>query len=254
MPARCWRLARMAAHLARGLAITAVRFPGLPWEGRRTEIRRWSRKLLTIMGVQVRQIHHPEALPGRCMLVMNHISWLDVFVLLATHPGIFVAKSEIRGWPLAGRLCAAVGTLFIERGSSRAVRHVNRAMVEALQDHVIVSIYPEGTTTDGRSLHKFHAALFQPAIDAGATLLPVALRYTGRAGGHCEAIEFVGETTFVESLWRTSAEKVIVAELIWLPGEPGVGRDRRELAEVMHQRIAQSLGVPSVHHHHVAKN
>ncbi|HXC39784.1 MAG TPA: lysophospholipid acyltransferase family protein [Burkholderiales bacterium] len=243
----------MAAHLARGLAITALRFPGLPWEGRRTEIRRWSRELLTIMGVQVRQIHHPDALPERCMLVTNHISWLDVFVLLATHPGIFVAKSEIRGWPLAGRLCAAVGTLFIERGNRAAVRHVNRAMVEAMRDHVIVSVYPEGTTTDGRSLHKFHAALFQPAIDAGATLVPVALRYTNRAGGHCEAIEFVGETTFVESLWRTSAEKVIVAELTWLPGEPGAGADRRHLAEVMHQRIAQALGVPSVQHHYVSR-
>jgi 1-acyl-sn-glycerol-3-phosphate acyltransferase len=243
----------MAAHLARGLAITALRFPSLPWEARQKEIRRWSRQLLAIMGVQVRQIHPPHSLPERCMLVMNHISWLDVFVLLAIHPCIFVAKAEIRGWPLAGRLCAAVGTLFLERGSRGAVRHVNRAMVEAMGNHMIVSIYPEGTTTDGRGLHRFHAALFQPAIDAQATLVPVALRYTDGTGGHCHAIEFVGETTFMESLWRTSAEKTIVAELTWLPGLSSQGRPRRELAEAMHDAIARSLGVPSLQHHHVVR-
>lgn len=242
---RCLRVLRLAVHLAAGLGTMSFRFPGLSAPRRRAEVRRWSHKLLTILGVRIHAANHPAALPPCCMLVTNHISWLDVFVVLASHPSVFVAKSEIRGWPVVGWLCERAGTLFIERGNRGAARRVNAAIVAALQKGTVVSVYPEGTTSDGRRLGRFHAALFQPAIDAGATLLPLALCYTDRNGRHCSATDFVGETSFAESLWSTTSARHIVADLQWLAPVDCSGRERRELARETAAAIAAALRVPA---------
>lgn len=241
---RCLRILRVALHLLRGLVIALFRFPRLSPTRQRGEVRRWSRQLLTILAVRVHATNHPDELPPVCMLVTNHISWLDIFVVLASHPSVFVAKSEIRQWPLVGWLCARVGTLFIERGRRSATRHVNAAIVTALQGGTVVGIYPEGTTSDGLSIGRFHAALFQPAIDAGATLVPLALRYTDRNGRHCSATDFVGDTTFVESLWSTTSARTIVADVQWLAPLVCAGRERRELARQAEAAVAAALSVP----------
>ena len=110
------RLARLALHFARGLAIVWLHFPRLSETARHAAMRRWSRKLLAILSVSLRESNVPKALPPRCMLAMNHISWLDIFVIDAHFPATFVAKSEIRNWPVVGWLCTHVGTLYIERG------------------------------------------------------------------------------------------------------------------------------------------
>lgn len=240
---RCLRILRVALHLLRGLTIVLFRFAGMAPDRQRSEVRRWSRQLLTILSVRVHATNHPDTLPPVCMLVTNHISWLDIFVVLASHPSVFVAKSEIRQWPLVGWLCARVGTLFIERGRRSATRHVNAAIVRALQGGTVVGIYPEGTTSDGLSIGHFHAALFQPAIDAGATLQPLALRYTDRQGRHCSATDFVGETTFLESLWSTTSARMVVADLQWLAPVDCKGRERRELARQTEAAVAAALGV-----------
>ena len=241
---RCLRILRLAAHLAAGLGTMSFRFPGISAARRRAEVRRWSHKLLTILGVRVHAVNHQATLPPCCMLVTNHISWLDVFVVLASHPSVFVAKSEIRGWPVVGSLCERAGTLFIERGNRGAARRVNAAIVSALQEGTVVGVYPEGTTSDGQRLGRFHAALFQPAIDAGATLLPLALRYTDRNGRHCSATDFVGDTSFGESLWSTTSARHIVADLQWLAPINCAGRERRELARETAAAIAAALRAP----------
>ena len=125
-PLRLARLARLALHLARGLAITMTRYPRLSPPAQRGEVRRWSRQLLAILSVKLDAGNAPDFLPPRCMLVMNHVSWLDVFVINAWMPATFIAKSEVRDWPLIGALCVRTGTLFIERGR-RAAAHLLEA-------------------------------------------------------------------------------------------------------------------------------
>src|SRR5256885_12496631 len=83
---RLFRLARRALHLRRGLAIAWLRYPKLTEAQRQTEKRRWSRTLLSILSVSVREKNSPKELPDSCMLVLNHISWLDVFVIDARFP------------------------------------------------------------------------------------------------------------------------------------------------------------------------
>lgn len=182
-------------------------------------------------------------MPPRCVIVSNHISWMDIFVLAANYPAVFVAKSEIRRWPLVGWLCQRAGTLFIERGRSSSARRTNATIAAAIESGSLISIYPEGTTTDGKGLAHFHAALFQPAIDSQAIIQPVALRYRDRQGNYCGAPNFVGETTFLQSLWHTTAEPRILADLQFLAPITSVGRDRRTLARDAHAAIAGSLAL-----------
>jgi 1-acyl-sn-glycerol-3-phosphate acyltransferase len=245
---RLFRLARVLLHLLRGLAVASVMFPWLPKAARDVRKRRWSRKLLSILSVSVRERNAPEKLSDRCMLVLNHISWLDIFVINARSPATFIAKSEIRNWPLVGWLCTLVGTLYIERGKPSAARQASRVIVAELERGVLIAVFPEGTTTFGRSLEPFHAALFQPALDAEATLQPVALRYLDAAGRHTDAAGYVGETSFLETVWTIVSTRHIVAELNLLAPLSVRHQTRRSLAEKAEAAIAAALEVPAPAH------
>jgi 1-acyl-sn-glycerol-3-phosphate acyltransferase len=242
---RLLRLARASLHLLRGLAIASFVFPWVSAPGRDMRKRRWSRKLLSILAVSVREKNAPDKLPERCMLVLNHISWLDIFVINATSPATFIAKSEIRDWPFVGWLCTLVGTLYIERGKPSAVRKATGAIVAQLERGVLIAVFPEGTTTFGRSLEPFHTALFQPALDAGATLQPIALHYLDAAGTHTDAAGYVGETSFMESVWNILSTRRIVAELTLLAPVSVQGQTRRSLAAKTEEAIARALHVPA---------
>ena len=243
-----FRLVRAGVHLAHGLWIVQARYARLAPAEQDRELERWSRKLLAILRVRVSAHNTPAVLPDRCLLVSNHVSWLDIFAVYAVAPSLFVAKSDIRGWPLVGRLVARVGTLFIERGSRRHARATNERVVAALASGRLVSVCPEGTTTDGRSLKHFHGALLQPAIDAGATVLPVALRYRerhgGRPGEQTDAAAYVGETSLVESMWRIAREPGLEVELRFAGAIDARGRHRRELAVLARELIARALELP----------
>src|SRR5207247_908912 len=110
-----------------------------------------------------------------------------VFVIDARFPATFIAKSEVRSWPVVGWLCTLVGTLYIERGKRSEARRARQIIAAELRRGTLVAVCPEGVTTFGRSLERFHSALFQPALHASATLQPVALRYLDAAGRHTDA-------------------------------------------------------------------
>ena len=245
VPLRLVRLARLALHLVRGLAIAWLCYPKLSEAEQNAQKRRWSRTLLSILSVSVREQNAPKKLPERCMLALNHISWLDIFVIDATFPATFVAKSEVRSWPVVGWLCTLVGTLYIERGKRSAAVRARQAVAGELERGALVAVCPEGITTFGRSLERFHAALFQPALDAAATLQPVALRYLDSAGRHTDAAGYVGETSLLESVWAIVSSRHIVAELHLLAPISARGQTRRSLAEKTEAAIAAALGMPA---------
>ena len=245
IPLRIFRLARLSLHLLRGLAVAAFVFPWIPRAKRDARKRRWSKKLLAILAVSTRERNAPEKLSERCLLVLNHISWVDIFLINARSPATFIAKSEIRDWPFVGWLCTLVGTLYIERGRPSAARKASRVIVERLGSGALIAVFPEGTTTFGRSLEPFHAALFQPALDADATVQPVALRYLDAAGKHTDAAGYVGETSFLESVWTIVSTRHIVADLNFLGPIAARGETRRSLAGKTEAAIAAALEVPA---------
>ena len=243
LPLRILRLTRLLIHLLAGLWIVRLHYPRMSPQRRRQMVRAWSRRLLRILAISVHAEALPAALPGRCMLVTNHISWLDIFVIDSLHPAIFVAKSEIRSWPLVGWLCARVGTLYIERGKGASARRLKERLTHSLASGVLIAVCPEGVTTYGRTLERFHAALFQPVIDAAATLQPVALRYQDPRGRHTDAAGYVGETSLLESTWRIVSARRIIVRVEFLGLLPAEGETRRTLAGKAEGAIAAALGV-----------
>ena len=125
-----------------------------------------------------------DGVGGNLLIVANHISWLDIFVLLSVQPVRFVAKAELKRWPVVGPLITGAGTLYVERARRRDTHNVNRRAAEALARGDVLAIFPEGTTTDGTTLLPFHGSLLQPIVDAEGHVLPVAIRYRTPDGAH----------------------------------------------------------------------
>lgn len=237
------RVGRVFLHMLEGMATCAVIFPFSGPEKRNAHIRRWSRQLLAMCNVAVQMAPGSAAPLQQGMIVCNHISWLDIFVINALYPCRFVAKAEIRDWPLAGWLVAQAGTVFIARGNKRELRNIFKGLVHALQDGQRVAFFPEGTTAAQGTLLPFHANLFEAAVDGKVLVQPFALSYVDAAGQPHPSVDFIGDMTFVQSVVNILDGKPVRARLTVLPAMPGEGAHRRELAAATHAAIGAVLGI-----------
>lgn len=232
----------MLAHVLAALLVLRFVFPRATPARRRVLVRWWSAKLLRIAGVS-RRIEGRRPRRGEpAMIAANHISWLDIFLLLSVRPARFIAKSEIRDWPVAGWIAERSGTLFIRRGRGRDTMRMNARVHDALREGDCVGLFPEGTTTEGDRLLKFHTSLFEPAIANAARIHPCAIRYERRDGTAAPEMAYAGETSFMESFARVIGERGVVARVAF--GEPidaTAGRNRREVAQLAHERVAALL-------------
>jgi len=237
-----WRLARVVVHLCEGLATCALVFPFASSSRRARLTRGWSRRLLRLCRVEVEHVGGVPALE-HALVVANHVSWLDIFVINALDPCLFVAKAEIRSWPVMGWLAAGAGTVFIARGNRRELRHVFKGLVEVLQQGERVALFPEGTTGLQGGVLPFHANLFEAAIDAGVPVQPYALAYVDAGGGLHPSIEYVGDTTFVDSLLRILQGPPVKARLACLAPLDSTGAHRRELALAAQEAVEAAVRV-----------
>ncbi|MDQ2821668.1 MAG: 1-acyl-sn-glycerol-3-phosphate acyltransferase [Pseudomonadota bacterium] len=234
------RLARIAVHLTLGLAICATVFP---WAGaalRTRIVRRWSGALLRICRVQLEPMAGVAAL-GHALVVANHVSWLDIFVINACQPCRFVAKAEIRAWPVFGWLAAKARTVFIARGSRRELRHIFKGIVDALHEGERVAFFPEGTTARQGHLLPFHANLFEAAIDAHVALQPYALAYVDAAGQPHASIDYEGDITFGQSIKMILSGPPVRARLTCLAPIDTAGAHRRDLARAAQDAVEEAL-------------
>ena len=234
----------MLLHFA-AVWLTAVAFVRRAHPKRRQHVaRELAAQTLRILKVRV---HSQGALPQGTpvLLVANHVSWLDVYAVNCLLRARFIAKREVRQWPLVGTMVAAFDTLFIRRGCPRDAHRVKDQVAAALRRGERVVVFPGGTTTDGASLRHFYPALFQAAVDVGAVVQPVAIRYRDAAHRPATSAAFIDDMTFMESLQRITAEPELHAELVFGPSWSAIGRTRRELARASHEWIAATLGVPA---------
>lgn len=265
------RLLRVALHILRGLLICALVFPWVSVAGRQRRVQRWSAQLLQIFRVRlevlplqteavtsaaaatqpfesVAQTPSMPSMPilGPGLLVANHVSWLDIFVINSMEPARFVAKSDIRDWPLLGYLCARCGTIFISRGKARDVRKTFKNLVGSIEAGERVAFFPEGTTAAQGSLLPFHANLFEAAIDAGVPVQPLALRYLDRHGALDAAVDYIGDTSFFDSMLTILGGASVQAQILVLAPITSAGGHRRGLALATHDAIGAALGCTPV--------
>jgi len=235
-----WRLLRCVVHGLHGLAIVLLRFGALDAVRRHARIQWWSAKMLRLMGIAMQvegRVHE-----GGTLLVANHISWLDITALHAVVPQArFVSKADIQSWPLVSRLADAADTLYLQRERKRDALRVVHVVAQALTAGQLVAVFPEGTTSDGHALLPFHANLLQAAIATGTPIQPVALRFSDARERISSAVEFVGATTLVESLWRVARAERLVVHVTLLPVRPSADVDRRGLSQALRDDIAAQL-------------
>lgn len=205
----------IAAWILFGLVFLVSVYMWVPIAVRDRINRRWSAWLLSLCGIQVKVLGHPPARGGG-LLIANHVSWIDIFVLASVRGTIFVGKSELRSWPVLGWLIAGVGTVFIERGSRRAVHHVGQAMRERFERGQLIGLFPEGTTSEGLDVLPFHTALFEPARLARVEVRPVALRYM-QHGRRSTLPAYVGDESLLENAWRVLGSGGLAVEVAYLP-------------------------------------
>ena len=233
-------------HAAAAILILRFVFPRVAPARRRALNRWWAAKLLRIVGVAVSLEGDPPSATRAgegVMIAANHISWLDIFVVQAVRPTRFVAKSEVRDWPLAGWIAERAGTLFIRRGLRRDTARINERVHEALAQGDCVGIFPEGTTTEGDQLLKFHSSLFEPAVANSARVHACAIRYAHADGSLCRAIAYAGELSFMQSLGLVIRQRGVVARVRFGDAIPTEGVTRREVAAAARARVANLLGL-----------
>ncbi|WP_238845283.1 lysophospholipid acyltransferase family protein [Nocardia terpenica] len=163
------------------------------------------------------------------LVVAGHVGWTDVLALAAVSPMGFVARGDLIDWPVLGGLARLMRVIPIERERLRQLPEVVGAVAGRLAAGERVGVFPEGTTWCGRAHGRLRPALFQAAVDAGAAVQPVRIRYLDRHGELSTVPGFVGLDTFVDSAKRVLRSKGVVAEVVLLPVEPP-GTDRHELA------------------------
>lgn len=247
---RCWRAVRasirlglLVPHLVLGISIAGMLrlASGDGWVSRplgRTALRYWARGAARIIGLRVTATGNRPA--GCVFLVANHISWLDVLGIQTLLPVRFVAKSEVRAWPLIGSLAGLAGTLFLHRERVAALGRTVAQLGALVECGQSVCFFPEGTTSQGEAVTRFHPALFQSAIDTGAVVQPLALRY----GTHTRdtSAAFVGNDRFFMHLLRTLGKESVHLRLSF--GVPVLGRttgSRRALADSTRDTINELL-------------
>lgn len=195
-------------------------------------LRTLARLMLASMGVRVER-RGPAPRPGS-LLVANHVSWLDILVLLATAPVRLVAKGEVGEWPGIGSLTKLSGAIFLNRAKPKQLPRTVDEVAASLRAGRSVAVFPEGTTFCGVSQGRFRPAMFQAAIDASAPVVPTSINYDSTAAA------FIGDDTLWDSVRRVAALRSLTVTLVTAPAlRPAPGADRRALS-----RAAQtSLGV-----------
>lgn len=236
------RLIRAFAH---AFWILWIKFPHLNRAEKLEAIRAWSSSTLKVLGIHViheSSIQHIQTSPVPLMLVANHISWIDALIIQAVQPSVFVAKSEIRSWPVVGGIAKGCGVVFVDRGSPSSARRMVDDVSSALHHGYCVAGFPEGTSSEGRSVSLFHANLFEAAINHHIQIQPLAIRYTDpETGSLCLRAAFIGDIGFIQSLHQVLSSKAIHAKVYAGELISPQGHSRRTLAQLSHRSVSAQL-------------
>ncbi len=203
----------------------------------------WARQFLwhaaRACGVKVSIIGTP--LPGDVFYVANHLSWIDIPILGGITGTAFVSQDKIRDWPIVGWLAQLNHTVFVSRTDRMAVDAQIAELRAALAERQPVTIFPEGTTTDGRSLLPFKPPLFQVLLPPPRALKiqPVVLDFDD-AG---KSLAWVGEETAPANAWRVFRRKgsFQVRAHFLAPFDPGDHPHRKAISAESRRRIAEAL-------------
>jgi 1-acyl-sn-glycerol-3-phosphate acyltransferase len=239
---RIFRVIRVVLHVLLGIIITAF---VLPFTSKRTTLaitHWWSRIILKCFNIKV--ITHgelPNTNTASTMFIGNHISWTDIHAINGIFPVRFIAKIEIQSWPVFGYLVSKSGTLFINRSIRKDAARIVEMTTESLLAGDNVCLFPEGTTTDGTHTLPFKSSIVQAAINAKASIWPVAIHYPQPDKKPNTLMAFAGETNMVESMAQILNMENPVVELHFLAPISCVNHSRQSATQAAFDAIKAKL-------------
>lgn len=239
---RLLRIGRLAAALAACMlrfVLQRIRGPLSPVQ-RALWLQASCRGVLRSLGVSCRIAGIP---PSYGLVVSNHLSYLDIVVYGAAMPCFFVSKAEVKRWPYFGRAARGAGSIFLDRSSRASASAVASEMARRLHLPVPLLLFPEGTSTDGSAVLRFHSGLFQATIDSGAPVTPAAIRYRTGDGAPESSLCWFGEAGFFGHVWQMLAAPPFTAEISF--GQPRAYPDRRSAAHACHRLVADMRAAQS---------
>ncbi len=176
--------------------------------------------------------------PARGLIVSNHLTYLDILCYSAAVPCVFVSKSEVEQWPIFGAYARWSGSVFVRRHDRTDATRANASVSESIQNGVPVVLFPEGTTSAGHRVLRFHSTMLQPAIDVGAPITPCAIRYELDEGNPAAEVSWWGDMTLLPHVWNLFGKKSVSVNIVF--GEPIIAnRDRKQLSHDLHARVVQ---------------
>jgi len=246
IPVRAWRVIVVIFQI---IAIWLGAILVMPWMSRPRRhrmIARFARRMLRGLNVQVRIRGTPPSARGPIVFVANHVSWLDPHLLNLVSGARFIAKEEVARYPLFGTIVRQFGAIFIRRGSIRDAYRVKSEAAATLSNGEHVALFPEGTTSTGTRINYFYPALFQAAVDSGATLQPIAIRWHHADGRLNLDAGFIDDMTIIDSIVLMLKHRVLHAEVTLCDPLEAAGASRRDLAHRTRAAIAKKLELDSL--------
>ena len=207
-------------------------------------IKCWFEIFLQKLNIQKRV--HGEVLSHNHLIVSNHISWIDIIVLNSIYETHFIAKSDIRKWPLVGWLSASTGTLFVKRGSMSDARRLNETIAQLLSRGQCVTLFPEGGTSDGRQVSELYPGLFQAALHAQAlselpiAIQPIVIMYQAD-NQYTSKIPYIGNISLWSNFWTILGLDKISVDIYFTTPIPVENRARKELSTQSRQQMQHIL-------------
>jgi lyso-ornithine lipid O-acyltransferase len=215
--------------LGRGLFLSS----SFQAQGRAQWLHRACLKTLRLLGVRVLRT---GPLPTSGLMVCNHLGYLDIVVLSALTPSVFVAKREVRRWPVFGWFAVLAGTIFVDRERRERVGSTSEAIHAALKAGLLVVLFPEGTSTGGREVLPFKSALLQPATAHTGPLWAGWIGYHLPDGDAAEEVCYWKDMIFLPHLLNLMSKGTIDAS-VRFAAQRQRETDRKALARQLHSEV-----------------
>lgn len=227
-------------------AINYVRWCGFSgncsWDKRGAWLQHSSRRVLNIFKTEIQTA---GAIPKSGLLVSNHLSYVDILVIASITPAMFVAKREVKGWPVFGWFAKLAGTVFVDRERRTRVTQTADEIQQALDQNALVVLFPEGTSSNGETVLPFKTSLLEPATRQTHALFASLIQYQIDDGDVGEEVCYWKDMTLVPHLINLLSKRTIRASVRFTQLREA-STDRKELARQLHSEILRLKEAPAV--------
>lgn len=239
-----WRFINIFYSIFEGLIIVLLCYPFINKSQQLNQRQKWAHRILRRLNINIINFSSVQQnISQSRYIVANHISWLDIIVGTSLQPMSFIAKAEVRSWPLIGLLARKNGTVFIKRGNPKAVIKTSGEIIKLLEENLVITIFPEGTTTLGTYVGKFHSSLFQAACAKQIAVLPIALSYHQDYINNTKTTipAYIDDMNLLKSMWNISTCPSLYVKVQCGTIVNTVNLSRQLVAQICYQQIKELL-------------